>query len=102
MNIQSSPKIESQLAPECEGKVFEHIWIDKANKTWRVHKDFYAVQNGQVYIIGTNQQMQLSGDTLLSLTMECAEIERYDPGKTYLRTSKVFSREELITALGMQ
>lgn len=58
-------EIERQLAPECEGKLYEHLWLQRLNKDWFVHLDYYTVRDGIVYWLYGNRGFEATGDSLL-------------------------------------
>jgi hypothetical protein len=77
-------EIEKALSRELEGKVFEHVWVTNSGDTFFCAKDYYTVKSGQVYFIAKDGELQLSGDTLLSLKSESRVIGKYNPVKQYI------------------
>lgn len=83
--------IEEALAPQMEGKLYEHIWVTIIGDQYSVCKDFYTVQKGEVYMVndGTKQPTE---DTLEDTNNQCILIGDYDPGKVYTRKIVYYSR----------
>src|SRR5688572_15713513 len=86
--------IEEMLSPEMNGKCYEHIWITMIGEQYTACKDYYMVENGEVYIVNDGTR-QYSGDSLEDTKNECICIGEYDPKKTYERKIKYFSKDGL-------
>lgn len=86
--------VEELLAPQMNGRVYEHIWITMIGDQYTVCKDYYMVEDGEVYMINDGTK-QPSDDSLENTKNECVCIGKYDPNKTYERKIKHFSKEEI-------
>lgn len=90
--------IEEMLAPEMEGKCYEHIWMTQVVEIYSVCVDYYMVEKGEVYMINDGTK-QASGDSLEDTKNQCACIGDYDCNKIYKRQLQYFSKEEIKSRL---
>jgi hypothetical protein len=74
--------MNNELAKIMQGYVYEHIWVTGMGADLFVHKDYYMVKGGIVYLIN-NGKMQPSEDSLMTLQTDGRRFERYKEGKIY-------------------
>lgn len=86
--------IEEKLAPEMEGKVYEHLWMTMIGHKHSVGLDYYMVESGEVYLIN-NGTKQRTEDSLETTNLECICIGDYDPNKIYERKLVYYSKEDI-------
>ncbi len=86
--------IEEALAPKMNGKCYEHIWVTMIGDQYTACKDYYMVENGEVYMVNDGTK-QPSDDSLEDTNNECTCIGEYDPNKIYEREIKYFSKDEI-------
>ena len=86
--------IEEALAPEMEGKCYENIWMSMIGNEYIVCRDYYIVENGEVFMINDGKK-QASEDSLEDTKNECICLGDYDPSKIYVREIKHYSKEEI-------
>lgn len=86
--------IEEMLAPEMEGKCYEHIWMTQVVDQYSVCIDYYMVENGEVYMINDGTK-QASGDSLEDTKNQCTCLGDYNPKHIYERRIKYFSKDEI-------
>ena len=85
--------IEEALAPQMEGKLYENIWVTMIGDQYTVCKDFYTVDNGEVYIVNDGSK-QPTEDSLEDTSNQCILIGDYDSNKIYSRKIIYYSRLE--------
>lgn len=86
--------IEEALAPEMNGKCYENIWMTMIGDEYVVCRDYYMVDNGEVFMINDGTK-QPSDDSLEDTKNECICLGEYDPNKVYAREIKYYSKEEI-------
>jgi len=86
--------IEEILAPEMNGKCYEHIWVTMIGDQYTACKDYYMVEDGEVYMINDGTR-QPSEDSLEDTKNECTCIGEYKPNELYKRRVEYFSKEEI-------
>lgn len=93
--------IEAKLAEEMNGKCYEHIWVTLFGNSYAVNKDYYMVENGEVFLIndGTKQK---TGDSLERTKNECVCIGDYKPNKPYEKKIKYYTPAEIKKLLDIQ
>lgn len=87
-------EIETSLAKEMEGRVYEHIWVTNSSEIFFVSKDFYMVKNGEVYMINDGI-LQKSGDNLFTLKSESKYFGKYNPSRVYKGKRESMSQTEI-------
>jgi len=86
--------VEEALAPKMEGKLYEHIWVTMIGEQYAACKDYYAVIDGEVYMVNDGKE-QASEDSLEDTQLECMLVGEYDPDKIYERKILYYSKEQL-------
>ena len=92
-------EVETVLAKELEGKVFEHVWVTNSGETFFCAKDYYTVKGGHVFFIAKNGELQPSGDTLLTLKSESIIVGDYNADKKYSGKRTTMKHTEIKKAL---
>lgn len=75
--------------------------MHRMGDVWVIWKDSYTVLDGLVYLLRGPHRFEPTGDTLLSLSTDCAMVGEYDSDQLYPNRSNTLSHEELKAALGV-
>lgn len=67
----TAPEIEKALAPKMEGNVYVHYWMSFFFDTYSLSTTYYTVVDGKVYMIGPNNELRPTQDTLFNTQHEC-------------------------------
>lgn len=86
--------IEEALAPEMEGKCYEHIWMTNIVDQYTICIDYYTVEYGEVYMVN-DEAKQKTYDSLEDTKNQCICIGDYNPLHVYERKIEHLSKEEI-------
>jgi len=89
---------DNLLAKEMNGKLYEHVWMSFFDGKYWVHKDYYAVEDGVVYLVN-NGTRQKTGDELMTTKIESVCVGEYDRSAIYKNTMAEYDHKQIKKAL---
>lgn len=87
--------VEESIAKDLEGGLFAHIYMTNFGGQHFVSRDLYTVINGQVFDVTQKKGLYFTDDTCFELNKCSKRIGKYDPSKTYTRTTNSFMYSEM-------
>lgn len=81
-NTQPSPyanvnrEIENKIAKKLEGKALVQVYMINMGSTWWIHRDYYFVRGGIIYIVDVDGIHRSSGDTFFQLTCDYKQVKK--------------------------
>lgn len=89
------PYLEKFIAKKLEGGLFAHIYMHNFSGKHFVSRDLYTVKDGKVYDVTQKNGLYATGDTCFDVDKDCKRIGKYDPNKTYKRTTNSFKYSDI-------
>lgn len=90
--------IDKSLAPEMEGKLYQHVYILKVFENYWACADYYTVHKSEVFLVN-NSTMQRTGDTLFTLKNDCHCIGDYQTNEDYPQQKQEYTHKQLLHRL---